>query len=399
MPYRVASFAKSIESARERLASQQIPEANRQAIADFTDHCLSDGLSEKRILKYLSTLSNIARRFPVEFNDATRKHVEDLVRDIERADYSDWTKRDFRIALKKFFRWLRGTEEYPPEVKWLRSTLRNRRAKLPDELLTQDEVRRLIAAAGNARDRAMVAMLYESGCRIGELLSLRIKDLQRHPHGFQVTVKGSKGSRRILLVSCVPYLTAWLNEHPRGQDGEHALWATSDWRAAQISYGRVRVVIRAIARRAGITKSVNPHNFRHTRATHLANHLTEAQMKAYLGWVQGSDMPSIYVHLSGRDVDNALLRTYGIAVEDGDSRTSALAPRVCGRCNERNPPTNAFCFRCGAVLDERAAQELRKSDIERSEADRIMDRLIQNRDFRTLLERKLKNLRRGDSHA
>jgi len=392
MPYRVASFAKSIESARERLASQQIPEANRQAIADFTDHCLSDGLSEKRILKYLSTLSNIARRFPVEFNDATRKHVEDLVRDIERADYSDWTKRDFRIALKKFFRWLRGTEEYPPEVKWLRSTLRNRRAKLPDELLTQDEVRRLIAAAGNARDRAMVAMLYESGCRIGELLSLRIKDLQRHPHGFQVTVKGSKGSRRILLVSCVPYLTAWLNEHPRGQDGEHALWATSDWRAAQISYGRVRVVIRAIARRAGITKSVNPHNFRHTRATHLANHLTEAQMKAYLGWVQGSDMASTYVHLPGRDVDAALLRLNDIPVDDETANGNRFPLQRCPACGLDNPPANTFCSRCGNVLDERRAHQIVARETERSEADRIMDRLIQDQEFRDVLERKLKDL-------
>ncbi len=66
-----------------------------------------------------------------------------------------------------------------------------------------------------------------------------------------------------------------------------------------------------IAEKAGIKKRIHPHLFRHSRSTHLAKHLTEAQMKQYLGWVQGSDMAAIYVHLSGRDVDDALLRCTG----------------------------------------------------------------------------------------
>lgn len=57
---------------------------------------------------------------------------------------------------------------------------------------------------------------------------------------------------------------------------------------------------------------MNPHNFRHSRATYLANFLTEAQMKEYFGWQQDSKMAGVHVHLSGRDVDNALLRVYGI---------------------------------------------------------------------------------------
>jgi len=44
----------------------------------------------------------------------------------------------------------------------------------------------------------------------------------------------------------------------------------------------------------------------------MANYLTEAQMNAYFGWVQGSDMPSIYVHLSGRDIDDAILKANGV---------------------------------------------------------------------------------------
>jgi integrase/recombinase XerD len=48
----------------------------------------------------------------------------------------------------------------------------------------------------------------------------------------------------------------------------------------------------------------------------MANYLAEAQMNAYFDWIQGSDMPGIYVHLSGRDIDDAVLKANGIIEKD-----------------------------------------------------------------------------------
>jgi integrase/recombinase XerD len=73
---------------------------------------------------------------------------------------------------------------------------------------------------------------------------------------------------------------------------------------------------------------------RHTRATELANILTEAQMKEHLGWVPGSDMPSTHVHLSGRDVDGAILKPYGIAVDEESKVKIALTLTKCPRCGK-----------------------------------------------------------------
>jgi integrase/recombinase XerD len=47
----------------------------------------------------------------------------------------------------------------------------------------------------------------------------------------------------------------------------------------------------------------------------MANHLTEAQMNAYFGWIEGSGMPSIYVHYRG-DIDDAILRADGIVQKE-----------------------------------------------------------------------------------
>ena len=72
-------------------------------------------------------------------------------------------------------------------------------------------------------------------------------------------------------------------------------------------------------------------------------------MNEYLGWRQGSEMPSIYVHMSGRDVDKALLRISGVQVEE-EEKSSEFKVRVCVRCGSSNSPGSSFCGRCGLPL-------------------------------------------------
>ena len=105
-----------------------------------------------------------------------------------------------------------------------------------------------------------------------------------------------------------------------------------------LNYEGARALFRRLARKTGLRKRVYSHLMRHTRATELANVLTEAQMKEYLGWVQGSDMPSVYVHLCGRDVDNALLRAHGITVTEESKPKMELTMTTCPRCRQKAGP-------------------------------------------------------------
>lgn len=61
--------------------------------------------------------------------------------------------------------------------------------------------------------------------------------------------------------------------------------------------------------------------------------------------------------LSGRDVDNALLKLSGITIEDGGDE-SRLKPRKCPRCDTMNSPDSKYCRNCSLVLDVKAALEL-----------------------------------------
>ncbi len=109
-------------------------------------------------------------------------------------------------------------------------------------------------------------------------------------------------------------------------------------------------------------------------------------MKEHLGWVPGSDMPSTYVHLSGRDVDGELLKAHGIIVDKEQRNTLAFTLKQCPRCNKAISSHNQFCPSCGMVLDEKSAVGLEE---ERMKADRLMDLLMKDDEVKAMLLQKL----------
>ena len=74
---------------------------------------------------------------------------------------------------------------------------------LPEEILAPEDIKGISSAATNPRNRAMVAVLYESGCRIGEFLGLKLKNVEFDIHGAVIIVSGKTGMRRV-RVSVLP---------------------------------------------------------------------------------------------------------------------------------------------------------------------------------------------------
>jgi len=70
-------------------------------------------------------------------------------------------------------------------------------------------------------------------------------------------------------------------------------------------------------------------------------------------------MCQTYVHLSGRNLDDTLLKAYGISV-DNTPKEKELTPIHCPRCSTVNGATAKFCYKCGAALDLVAAIDVDK---------------------------------------
>jgi integrase/DNA-binding MarR family transcriptional regulator len=291
MKYDIYNFEKRLSNAENRIKNSLVPEGSKDLIFDFEKNCVIEGLSISRVEKYIITLRTLGEMLPKAFSEADKKDLTDLVFRIEKeSKWSNWTKHDYKVALKKFYKWL-GKKEL---VDWIKAG-KNHSVKLPDELLTQGDIDAMIGAAHAVETKALVSCLWESGCRIGELLSLQVKNCFFDTIGAKIIVDGKTGMRRVRLISSALFLKECIkNKSPNDR-----VWA--------LNHGAVRARLKRLAKKANVIKEVYPHLFRHSRATYLATYLTEAQLSTYFGWVMGSGMPRVYVHLNGDDLDRALL--------------------------------------------------------------------------------------------
>lgn len=384
---------RNLETTIVRVQNSHISEINKSLIFKFKDECLSNRLSIDRALFYVDKLYMIAQSLKKDFPQVTIEDLKEIVREIEFKDYSEWTKLGYRITLKKFYQWLEGVKEgYPERVSWIKTGIKKNRERLTN-LPTQEEIERLINAACTVRDKALVSVLYESGCRIGELLNVRLKDVEFDDYGAIILVRGKTGPRRIRLISCVPRLSVWIEHHPGKTNPESPLWintGTTNHEEAMM-YQTARIILKDLARKINLSKPVNPHSFRKARATHLASKLTEAQMCEYLGWIQGSDMPFTYVHLSGRDIDEAILKMHGKIPKDNGAE---FTPRKCPRCLRENPSDSHFCMTCHLPLDEKTAVEIeqrKKEFISTTITNEIIEKMVEEKVRQILSERNQDN--------
>lgn len=370
----IHDFERQDELYLRKLKQLKISKRNLDTILKFRDACLLNGMSKARIVRYLRFFIFLFSFFNKDLDKATKEDIEKIVARINaKESLSLVTKHDCKVIIKRFYKWLKGNdEEYPLEVKWIKSKIKRHEKKLvgDGELITQEDVDKLIQASECSRDKAFVSLLYESGCRIGEIGSMKVGSVNFDKYGTVITVSGKTGPRKVRVVSSTPYLRTWLNTHPFKDDKNKPLWIKLGVRNRNkaMAYDVFRMVLSRLFRKAGVNKRHNPHLFRHSRATYMANHLTEFQMNQYFGWIQGSDMPATYVHLSGRETDKAILEMNGL--QQKKEEKEELKVKVCPRCDSINDTKVSYCGKCSFVLDEKEAVRIEK---EKRENERMAE--------------------------
>jgi len=116
--------------------------------------------------------------------------------------------------------------------------------------------------------------------------------------------------------------------------------------------------------------------------------MSEAALKQYMGWTQGSKMAAIYVHMSGKDTDEAILRANGLDTPE-KPRCQPLKPVVCVRCGTVNGATGRFCSVCSLPLAEDAANEVLREEAKKARVAELMESLLKDPETLQLLARKL----------
>lgn len=117
-------------------------------------------------------------------------------------------------------------------------------------------------------------------------------------------------------------------------------------------------------------------------------------MCEWFGWVQGSDRPATYVHLSGRNIDSKYDQMHGIETEE-EPEKSKLSPKECSRCKAKNDPKASFCQNCGQALTTEAYEKVEEGkkwietlESQKVEAEGSLDSILEQ-----MVERKIKQMK------
>jgi integrase len=370
----IKPFSGTIQDELKRLDKEPFDKRIKEEIKRFTQELgIRENISEIRRYFYIQRLRKLAELIPNNFLDPKKKDIDKILESLYNGPrvYKDWTIKNYITMLKKFYKWhykTKGTA-LPEYISDLNVKMKNN-TKTPEDLITKDEITSLIANSRNARDKALFSVLYDSGCRLGEIINMRIKDLSFDEFGAVLKVTGKTGFRQVRIVgNSIAYLRAWLDNHPQKNNLNAYLFCNLSEKilGRNLTYSDVYSIFKKTAKRSGIKKRIHPHLFRHTRATILASKVTEAPLESQMGWVHGSKQTRTYVHLSLRDQDNAILKAYGIKVNE-DETIKEDRPKECPRCHALNPSDAQYCRNCWMPFDIGTALEIEAKEKKVTEA-------------------------------
>ncbi|MBN1367709.1 MAG: tyrosine recombinase XerC [Dehalococcoidales bacterium] len=188
--------------------------------------------------------------------------------------------------------------------------------------LTQEEVERLLKTPDltkpqGLRDRALLELLYASGLRVSELVSLRLDQINPETREIRVIGKGSKERMVLMGLPATRALTEYLNKgRPLllKDKGSEAVFVNRMGR--RIPARRAQKILIEIAKQAGFHKRVYPHLLRHTFATHLLDHDADLRVVQELLGHESPSTTQIYTHVTRAQAKKVYLSAHPMAKEE-----------------------------------------------------------------------------------
>lgn len=155
-------FARQVKVRTEKLKKDKsLSRMNRNLILDFIKKSvIRDDIQSLRILKTINTMSNLARMAEKDLDKTNRQDIEKIVQKIRDKYKAEWTRHDYLVFLKKFYKYMEGDFiEYPDKVKWVKTTHKKSR-ETADVYLNQEDVKKMVSMGNNFFEKAASATLF-----------------------------------------------------------------------------------------------------------------------------------------------------------------------------------------------------------------------------------------------
>jgi len=265
----------------------------REMLKNYADHLRGKRLSQSTVSVYgyfILRFLDFAKTWeqPSWSNKTIDLFLEHV---IAKEDYSISSHRQCISALKYFTALFELTDFDASQLN------RPKKSRILPVVLSKEEVIDLLQATRNLKHRTILALIYSSGLRIGELLNLKIKDIDLDRN--QVFVRQSKGrkDRTVILSEVIrPLLLNYLSTY------RPKIYVIEGQNGGRYSSTSIRTFLKRSCKHAGISKHITPHTLRHSFATHMMeNGVSLRHIQSLLGHSK-PETTMIYTHVVQKDL-------------------------------------------------------------------------------------------------
>ena len=252
----------------------------------------------------------------INYTDVDYKCVKGYLVDLYDKNLSRNTISRKLSSLRSFYKYLFNNEIVNVNpFKFVSSPKKEK--KLP-KYLTISEIKELfevpnIESPLGQRDRLILEVLYSSGIRVGELVNIKIEDIDFFNKEIRILGKGNKERIALIGDSCIKYINLFINDGRKKILGKHHI--TSDYliineHGKNITTRGVELLLDNIEKRTFIKKKITPHMLRHSYATHLLNEGCDIlTVKELLGH-ESLESTQVYTHVSNERLKEVYMKCH-----------------------------------------------------------------------------------------
>lgn len=275
---------------------------------------LEKGLSTNSVEAYrhdLNLLLDFLSENDIAITEITVQNLNDFIIQLSENRLAARSRSRVMSGVKSFYKYLIYSDIMDTDPTELIEMPKG--AQHLPEVLTLDEIERLIAAIDlstneGQRNRAIIEVLYGSGLRVSELINIQLSDM--HIDEQYMIVRGKGNKQRIVPLSdeAIHQINLWfidrnsLDIKPGNED-----YLFLNRRGARLTRVMILTIVKRLALTAGIKKTISPHTFRHSFATHLLQGGANLRVIQMLLGHENLTTTEIYTHIDTQHLREEIL--------------------------------------------------------------------------------------------
>lgn len=273
--------------------------------------------SENTIISYKRDLEKFAqylKRKQLNYKTITREEIRNYLKKLADENLKNSSISRNISCLRSFYNYL--VLEGKMENNLFKTVSNPKQEKKLPNFLSYEELRKIIDSIDittplGIRDRLIIEIFYASGCRLSELINIKLQDINREQKTIRIMGKGRKERTVYYGEYAAEILDLYLSKaRSKLINNKDIAYLFLSKKGEQITIAEMEIIIRDIVKNLSLKTHVTPHTFRHTFATHLLNNGADIKTVQELLGHANLNTTGIYTHVTNERLKEVYLHAF-----------------------------------------------------------------------------------------